>query len=186
MDHQIEEVLAFCFEGVVENEMRESWCVQDDAFDAEILRRFGEGHRRASTGELDAWTETPKSLLALVIKLDQFSHNLIYCSTAAFANDPKALATAELAIEKDRDRKFRVPDRVFYYLPHEHSEDLDVQRRCFGLFSKTKMGTEYAEAHMKLIDRFVRFPHRNAVLGRANTPQEDEYLAQPREGFEAG
>ena len=186
MDDQIEEVLAFCFECVVENEMRESWCVQDDAFDAEILRRFGEVHRRASTGELDAWTETPKSSLALVIVLDQFSHNLMYCSAAAFANDRKTLATAELAIEKDWDRKFRVPDRVYFYLPHEHSEDLDVQRGCLGLFSKTKMGTEYAEAHMKLIKRFGHFPHRHAVLGRANTPEEDEYLAQPREGFEAG
>ncbi len=186
MVDQIEEVLAFWFEGVVENEMREAWWVQDDAFDAEIRRRFEEVHRRASAGELDAWTETPKGSLALVIVLDQFSRNLNRGSAAAFANDPKALATAEAAIEKGWDREFREPDRVFFYLPHEHSEDLEVQRRCFDLFSDTKLGTEYAESHMKLIERFGRFPHRNAVLGRANTPGEDEYLAQPREGFEAG
>ena len=186
MNDHIEEVLAFWFEGVVENEMREAWWVQDDAFDTEFRRRFGEVHRRVSAGELEAWRETPRGSLALVIVLDQFSRNLNRGSAAAFAKDPKALATAEAAIEKDWDREFREPNRVFFYLPHEHSEDLDVQRRCFGLFSETKMGTEYAEAHIKLIERFVRFPHRNAVLGRANTLEENEYLAQPREGFEAG
>ena len=186
MDDQIEEVLAFWFEGVVENELREAWWVQHDAFDAEIRQRFGEVHRRASAGELDAWTETPKGSLALVIVLDQFSRNLNRGSAAAFANDPKALATAEAAIEKDWDREFREPDRVFFYLPHEHSEDFDVQRRCFRVFFETRMGTECPEAHMRLVERFGRFPHQNAVLGRSNTPEEDEYFAQTREGLEAG
>lgn len=186
MDEQIEEVLAFWFEGVKDGEMREAWWVQDDAFDDEIRERFGDLHRRGSAGELDNWTESAKGALALVIVLDQFSRNLNRGSAAAFANDPKALAVAEAAIEKGWDKEFREPDRVFFYLPHEHSEDLNVQRKCFELFAATEMGTEYAEAHMKLIERFGRFPHRNAVLGRANTPEEEEYLAQPRDGFEAG
>ena len=147
MDDLIEEVLDLWFEGVVENEMREAWWVQDEAFDAEIRRWFREVQRRASAGELDVWAETPKGSLAPVIVLDQFSRNLNRGSAAAFANDPKAMATAEAAIEKGWDREFREPDRVFFYLPHEHSENFDVQRRCFRVYFETRGGTEYPEAY---------------------------------------
>ena len=186
MDEQISGVLDFWFDGVVEGEMRPEWWEQSDEFDAQIRGQFGEMHKRAAAGELDDWTETAEGALALVIILDQFSRNLDRGSAAAFANDPKALSIAEMAIEKGWDQQFQEPNKVFLYLTHEHSEDIKVQRRCFDLFAKTKMGTEYAEAHMKLIERFGRFPHRNKVLGRANTPEEEAYLAQPREGFEAG
>jgi len=186
IDAQINAVLDFWFDGVVEGEMRAAWWEQSDDFDTEIRETFGETHERAAAGALDHWADTPEGALALVIVLDQFSRNLNRGSAAAFANDPKALSIAETAIEKGWDQQFQEPNKVFFYLPHEHSEDIDVQRRCFELFSKTKMGTEYAESHMKLIERFGRFPHRNKVLGRTNTPEEEEYLAQPREGFEAG
>ena len=186
MDDLIEEVLDLWFEGVVENEMREAWWVQDEAFDAEIRRWFREVQRRASAGELDVWAETPKGSVAPVIVLEQFSRNLNRGSDAAVANDPKALAIVEAGIEKDWGGEFRKPNRVFFYLPHEHSENFDVQRRCFRVFFETRMGTEYPEAHMSFAERFGRFSHRNAVLGRSNTPEEDEYFAQTREGFEAG
>ena len=187
MDDLIEEVLTLWFEGVVENEMCEPWWVQDEAFDAEIRQRFREVQRLASAGELDVWTEIPMDTLAPVVVLDQFSRNLNSGSAAAVANDPKALAIAEAGIEKDWGGEFREPDRVFFYLPHEHSKkNLDAQRRCFRVFFETRMGTEYPEAHMRFVERFGRFPHRNAVLGRSNTPEEDEYFAQTREGFEAG
>ena len=186
MDDLIEEVLDLWFEGVVENEMREAWWVQDEAFDAEIRRWFREVQRRASAGELDVWAETPKGSVAPVIVLEKISRNLNRGSDAAVANDPKALAIVEAGIEKDWGGEFREPNRVFFYLPHEHSEDFDVQRRCFRVFFETRMGTEYPEAHIRLVERFGRFPHRNAVLGRSNTPEEGEYFAQTREGFEAG
>ena len=166
--------------------MRELWWEQDEAFDAKIRQRFREVQRRASAGELDVWTEIPKGTLAPVVVLDQFSRNLNRGSAAAVADDPKALAIAEAGIEKDWGREFRKPDRVFFYLPHEHSEDFDVQRRCFRVFFETRMGTEYPEAHMRLIERFGLFSHRNVVLGRSNTPKEDECFAQTREDFEAG
>ncbi len=186
MDDLIEGTLALWCEGVVENEMREARWVQDEAFDAETRRRFKEVQRRASAGELGAWTETPKGSLAPVIVLDQFSRNLNRGSAAPLANNPKALAIAEAGIEKAWGGEFSESDRVFFYSPHEHSEEFDVQRRFVGVFFETRMGAEYPEVHMRLIERFGRFPHRNAVLGRSNTPEEDEYFAQTREGFEAG
>ena len=106
MDDLIEEVLDLWFEGVVENEMREAWWVQDEAFDAEIRRWFKEVQRRASAGEVDVWTEIPMDTLAPVVVLDQFSRNLNSGSAAAVANDPKALAIAEAGIEKDWGGEF--------------------------------------------------------------------------------
>ncbi|MDP7390763.1 MAG: DUF924 family protein [Alphaproteobacteria bacterium] len=170
MDEQISAVLDFWFDGVVEGEMRPEWWEQSDEFDAQISGQFGETHTCAVAGESDHWPETVEGALAFVIVLDQFSQNLNRGSAAAFAKYPKTLSIAETAIEKGWDQQFPEPNKVFFYLPHEHSEDIKVQRRCFDLFVKTKMGTEYAEAHMKLIERFGRFPHRNKVLGRANTP----------------
>ncbi len=181
----IDAVHEFWF-GAAPGRMRDVWFQRDDGFDAEIRARFGDLHRRAAAGHCDGWAETPDGALALVIVLDQFSRNLHRGSAEAFAFEGMALAVAEAAIAKGWDKTFREPDRVFFYLPHEHSEDIEVQRRCVELFSDTEMGTEYAESHLQLIERFGRFPHRNAVLGRANTAEEEAYLAQPREGFEAG
>ena len=101
MDDLIEGTLALWCEGVVENEMREAWWVQDEAFDAEIRRWFREVQRRASAGEFDVWAETPKGSVAPVIVLEQISRNLNRGSDAAVANDPKALAIVEAGIEKD-------------------------------------------------------------------------------------
>ena len=100
---------------------------------------------------MDHWAETAEGALALVIVLDQFSRDLNRGSAAAFAKYPKKLSMAEMAIEKGWDQQFPEPNEVFFYLPLEHNEDIEVQRRCFDLFAKTRMGTEYAEAHMKLI-----------------------------------
>ena len=143
-------------------------------------------HQRAAAGKVDHWAETAEGALALVIVLDQFSRDLNRGSAAALAKYPKTLSISETSIEKGLDQQFPEPNEVFFYLPLEHSEDIEVQRRCFDLFAKTGMGTEYAKAHMKLIEHFGRFPHRNKGLCRANTPIEKAYLAQPREEFEAG
>ena len=119
--------------------------------------------------------------------LDQFSRNLYRGDARTFAADATALGLADTAIEAGWDRKFTEAEQIFFYLPHEHREDHEVQKRSVELFSQSKeWGTEYAEAHLQLVERFGCFPHWNAVLGRENMPEEEEYLSQPREGFEAG
>ena len=163
------------------------WFERSDEFDAELRTRFVYVHDRASAGECDHWTETPKGTLALIVLLDQFSRNLYRGDARTFATGAKALGLADTAIKKGWDRKFTEAEQIFFYLPHEHGEDLEVQKRSVEMFSQTKeWGAEYAEAHLQLVERFGRFPHRNAVLGRENRPEEDKYLSQPREGFEAG
>ena len=186
LDKEIDEVIEFWF-GPEPGKKRDEWFERNDAFDAEIRDRFGELHARAAAGNCDHWMETPRGALALIVMLDQFSRNLHRGSAAAFASDAKALAFAEAAIAKGWDKQFTEAEQIFFYLPHEHSEDLAVQNRSVELFSQTKdWDLQYAESHRQLIERFGRFPHRNAALGRENTPEEEEYLAQPREGFEAG
>jgi uncharacterized protein (DUF924 family) len=101
--------------------------------------------------------------------------------------DVKALEIVDAAIEKGWDRKFTEAERIFFYLPHEHSEDLEIQKRSVELFSQAvDWDQEFAATHFRLIERFGRCSHRNAMLGRKNTPEEDEYLNQPHEGFEVG
>lgn len=185
MKEQIDAILEFWF-GPDPGEKRDAWFERSDAFDEEIRTKFGAVQAQAAAGECDGWAETPRGALALVLLLDQFSRNLFRGDARAFASDSKALGIADAAIQKGWDREFPEIMRIFFYLPHEHCEDLEVQRRCVELFTGTEWGTEYAEAHFKLIERFGRFPHRNAVLGRENTPDEEAYLSQPREGFEAG
>ena len=125
--------------------------------------------------------------MALIVLLDQFSRNLYRGDARTFAADATALGLADTAIETGWDRKFTEAEQIFFHLPHEHREDHEVQKRSVELFNQTKeWGTEYAEAHLQLVERFGCFPHWNAVLGRENTPEEEEYLSQPREGFEAG
>lgn len=185
-ESEIDAVLDFWF-GPEPHEKRDIWFERNDAFDAEMRQRFGALHGRAESGACDAWAETPKGALALVLMLDQFSRNLYRGDARAFASDPKALALADAAIAKGWDKSFSAVEQLFFYLPHEHSEDIAVQRRSVELSAQVSgWDLSYAEAHLKLIERFGRFPHRNAVLGRENTPEEEAYLSQPREGFEAG
>jgi len=186
MDTEINAILEFWF-GPAPGEKRDIWFERSDAFDAELRTRFGDVHDRASVGECDHWADTPKGALALIVLLDQVSRNLYRGDARAFAADGKALEIADAAIERGWDRKFTEAEQIFFYLPHEHSEDLEVQKRSVELFSQTvDWDQKFAAAHYRLIERFGRFPHRNAVLGRENTPEEEEYLNQPREGFEAG
>ena len=135
-------------------------------------------------GAFDHWAETPRGTLALIILLDQFSRNLHRNSPEAFAADGKAREIARTAIERGIDRMLGEVERMFVYLPFEHSEDLADQDQSVRLF--TSLGedmTRYAEDHRDVIRRFGRFPHRNAALGRTSTPDELAYLAQPDAGF---
>jgi uncharacterized protein (DUF924 family) len=158
---------------------KDRWYAKDDAFDAEIARRFGDAHREAVAGRLDRWDADPAGALALVILLDQFSRNMFRGSSRAFAADAKARDIAVRAIASGHDRAVDDDLRPFFYLPFMHSEDLADQDVCVGLYeaSGDVDGARWARLHRDIVARFGRFPHRNVVLGRDTTPQEEEYLA---------
>ena len=154
------------------------WFAKDGDFDRQIVERFGGLHAKAAAGELAHWEETPHGALALVILLDQFSRNMLRDDPRAFAQDPLALEIAERAIARGFDKVLPLIDRRFFYLPHEHSEDITVQHRCCDLMRGTQDQEciHYALIHLEIISRFGRFPHRNAILGRENTPEEEAFL----------
>ena len=154
------------------------WYGKDDAFDAEIRRRFLSTWEAARDGKLTAWQDSDDGVLALVIVLDQFPRNMFRNDPRAFSTDPLARDVALRAIEDGRDARIDPALRQFIYLPFEHSETMDDQHRCIALF--TKLGDadslKWAELHADIIRKFGRFPHRNAVLGRDTTPEETAFL----------
>ena len=182
------EVLDFWF-GVPRGKSRAEWFRKDAKFDAEIRRRFGEVHAAASRRELEDWRGARESMLALVVVLDQFSRNLFRNDARAFAQDAHALDCAREAVARGDDARSLPVERQFLYLPFEHSEDAADQAQCVRLmsqldaFDETRGISEWAVKHQVIVDRFGRFPHRNAVLGRASTPEEAEFLKQPGSGF---
>lgn len=169
------------------------WFGGGDALDAELRQRFGELHSAAMRGELDSWADTPQGVLALVLLLDQLSRNLHRGTAAAFAGDAAAVRLARATVEQGWDRQLHPYERAFLYLPFEHSETPDDQRESVRLFTQLRddsggsfgsgEGLRYALEHQKVIDRFGRFPHRNACLGRESTAEELQYLENaPRYG----
>jgi uncharacterized protein (DUF924 family) len=168
---------------------------RDAAFDAEIREHFGAAVAGAETGGLQGWRETPEGSLALILLLDQMTRNIHRGTPQAFASDALALGVAEHAVAAGFDRHFTFPRRRFVYLPYEHSEDSAVQKRGLALFCAMVLesGPEhdagaaeqlvYAARHAEIVFRFGRFPHRNAVLGRASTPEELAFLQEPMSSF---
>ncbi|UPY38214.1 DUF924 family protein [Sediminicoccus sp. KRV36] len=175
------------------NTPREAWFKKDPAFDAEIAGRFGPFVAPAREGRLDAWAATPEGALALLILLDQFPRNLFRGSPESFASDGHALALAlRIVLTERMDLALTPTQRVFLYLPFEHAEAMEAQNLSVALFEGLRdspahaapgKSIVYAWAHRAVIARFGRFPHRNAILGRASTPAELAYLAQPGAGF---
>jgi uncharacterized protein (DUF924 family) len=160
------------------------WWKKDPAFDAEIRDRFLALHDAIDRGEHEGWLDTPRGALAYVIALDQFSRNMFRGDAKSFASDARARAAARRAVDRGDDAALSNDERSFLYMPLMHSEDIADQDRCCALF--TKGGSDqvkYAEMHRNIIRRFGRFPHRNAVLGRASTPEEEEFLKQPGSSF---
>ncbi len=154
------------------------WFEKDEAFDAAIRARFAATYRDAAAGRLGAWEASPAGALALVIVLDQFPRNMFRGSARCFAADPLARAVAQRAIARGFDRQLAMPGRAFLYLPFEHSEDPADQERAVALMRETGDADQvkWALLHADIIRRFGRFPHRNAVLGRTTTPQEQAFL----------
>ena len=158
------------------------WFGKSDAFDADLRERFEASHHAAARGEFDAWAATAEGALALVLLLDQFPRNLYRGSAHSYATDGKARAIARAAIAAGHDVKVEPALQVFFYMPFEHSEDLADQRRAVALIEAlcTRIGDrtsmQWAMLHHDIIERFGRFPHRNAALGRETTVEEQAFL----------
>jgi uncharacterized protein (DUF924 family) len=154
------------------------WFNKDAGFDHEITARFLAAHEAAAAGRLANWEATPEGALALLLLLDQFPRNMFRGSARAFASDPLARAIAERAIARGFDAAAASTERIFFYLPFMHSENLADQERSRALVRQLGDSEQekYAEIHADIIRRFGRFPHRNAVLGRATTPPEQAFL----------
>ena len=154
------------------------WFAKSARFDAAIRLKFEAVHHAAARGEHDAWAETAEGALALLILLDQFPRNLYRSSGHAFATDPKARSLARAAVAAGFHRQVEPDLRQFFVLPFEHSEDLADQDEAQRLARELADPdiAKWAEIHRDIIARFGRFPHRNACLGRATTPQEQAFL----------
>ena len=187
-DPVFDDVLAFWFDPLP-HAARDAWFRKDPAFDAEIRARFGSTVEAALGGEMREWTSTPHGALARVLLLDQFTRNMFRDTPRAFAGDPQALAMATAAVDAGHDRALDRFERSFLYLPFEHAEDSAAQERSLALFGGLAAETgdrgtlEWAEKHAAIIRRFGRYPHRNAILGRASTPDEIAFLRQPGSSF---
>lgn len=168
-----EEVLAFWRKAGPDK-----WFKKDAAFDGDIRQRFLETYQAAVANQLTGWEASAAGALALTIVLDQLPRNMFRGSPRAFAADPLARAIADRALARGFDQLVPMDDRQFFYLPFEHSEALADQERCCALFRATGDAEDikWAELHADIIRRFGRFPHRNAVLGRATTPEEQTFL----------
>ena len=160
------------------------WFIADDGVDQICRNRFGALVEEALAGGLTEWEAEAQSALALLIVLDQFPRNLFRGEARAFAGDARALAVAARAIESGFDWATPLPERSFFYTPYEHSEDLADQERSVALFEERAQDDpnganwlHHVKLHRDLIRRFGRFPHRNAVLGRESTPEEEEHLS---------
>lgn len=155
----------------------ELWFAKNAPFDAEFTASCNLLYTAAAEGELDAWNATPEGAIALVILLDQFPRNAFRDTPRMFASDAKAVEVANAALAAGHDQAVEPELRTFFYLPYEHAEDLALQERAVALFEP--LGGEvlrYAEVHRDIIRRFGRFPHRNAILERKTTPEEQAFL----------
>ncbi len=156
----------------------DKWFEKSAAFDDDIRARFLATYEAAAAGKLADWEQTADGALALTIVLDQFPRNMFRNDAHTYAADPLARAVAARALDRGFDRDVPAIDRQFFYLPFEHSETLADQDRCCALFAATGDADKlkWAKAHADIIRRFGRFPHRNVMLGRATTPEEQAFL----------
>jgi uncharacterized protein (DUF924 family) len=173
------------------NTQRAEWFRKDDAFDAQIRAQFGDLVAQALQGGLRHWDdEGTQGTLARIVVLDQFTRNIHRGTPLAFAGDTLALEAALALDDSGANQTLPPVQRVFAYLPFEHAESLSMQLRALDLFDMLRAsatgfdGTyDYARRHYEVIRRFGRFPHRNAILGRASTAEEADFLKQPGSGF---
>lgn len=171
------------------------WWSKDPDVDTEIKARFSSYLSKAASGELETWQQTPLGILALILLTDQFSRNMHRGTAQAFAYDAIARSFCKQGLKDDTDQSLRPIQRVFFYLPLEHSESLADQEHCLQLFQRLAADCEprslstferyidFAIRHRDIINRFGRFPHRNAILDRDSTQAEIEFLKTPGSSF---
>ncbi|MDH3439761.1 MAG: DUF924 domain-containing protein [Gammaproteobacteria bacterium] len=200
---RIENILTFWFK---EHELSapqidgrmDVWFGEDEIFDEEIAREFSQDVEDASEGRLDHWAHEPRGRLALILLLDQFRRNIYRNQPEAFEQDKAALKLCvEGAMEK-KDKGLLPIERVFFYMPLQHAESRKVQEKSCQIYNKLAYAVsptfketfetvaQFAELHADIVRQYGRFPHRNAILGRENTPEEDQYLAGDAPTFGQG
>lgn len=171
----------------------QQWFAKSDALDKTISQRFGKLLEACAAGECWRWRADDAAgsgtgglgRLAEILVLDQFSRNVYRDDARAFAQDPMALALAQEAVAQHVDRSMNAEQRAFLYMPYMHSESLRVHDEAMRLFNQPGLETNYdfEIKHREIIERFGRYPHRNAVLGRSSTPAELEFLSKPGSSF---
>ena len=191
---RIEAVLAFWFREQVLSAPQidhrmDIWFGEDPVFDHEIEREFKNDVEAASDGRLMHWANTPRGRLALILLLDQFRRNIYRGTAAAFSHDKMALKLCVEGAMDKKDNGLSPIEKVFFYMPLQHCESKKVQAKSVALYSRLAGAVtptyretfetiaQFAELHADIVETFGRFPHRNALLGRENTPDEAEYLA---------
>ena len=174
------------------------WFCEDPAFDHEIRQNFSSDVDEASEGRLDHWADEPRGRLALILLLDQFRRNIYRGTAKAFEKDKAALRLCVEGAMQKKDRGLTAIQRAFFYMPLQHAESLKVQAKSVELFNQLAEAVsptfqetfltiaQFAELHRDIIEQYGRFPHRNALLGRENTPEEDQYLAGDAPDFGQG
>jgi uncharacterized protein (DUF924 family) len=164
---------------------RDVWFQKNEAFDTEIKTRFLSLFEEGASGNLLSWTDTKEGSLALIILFDQFSRNMFRGDARAFSADGKAREIARHILDRGFYEEMTEKEKQFAILPFEHSEDLEDQKFCLKLFQE--IGDEelirYAQAHLDIIEKFGRFPHRNETLGRESTHEEKAFLETPGSSF---
>ena len=180
---------------IVSNEKKESWFKKDPKFDRLLEKKFADYLDVAFMGAFDRWTNEPEGLCALIVLLDQFPRNIFRGSYKSFHFDKKALATANIAIQKEAFLKVPTAMGYFMLMPTMHSESLETQELGIKSFEKLldhapegskamiQNAIKYAHSHKDIIAKFGRFPHRNEILERESTPEELEFLKQPGSSF---
>jgi uncharacterized protein (DUF924 family) len=200
---RIDEILSFWFK---EQELSapqidrrmDIWFGEDPVFDEAIKAEFEDDIEKASKGQLDHWAEEPRGRLALILLIDQFRRNIHRNTAKAFSHDKLALKLCVEGAMAKKDKGLTPIQKVFFYMPLQHAESAKVQAKSVELFNKLAESVsptfqetfltvaQFAELHKDIIDQYGRFPHRNELLGRDNTPEEDEYLAGDSPDFGQG
>jgi len=199
---EISEVLHFWFGELCEGQLPDkdkqmTWWMKSKEFDDLIRRKFEKHILLAEKGNLSHWLKTPLGTLAFIIVVDQFPRNIYRDTPGAFLRDALALEVCLEGIEKGFDKGLHPIHRVFFYLPLMHSEDLEIQRLSVEKYSALEneyarhleirenlsCSTDFAGRHFEIIEKFGRYPHRNAALGRGSTPEEAQFLKEPGNSF---
>jgi len=201
-EKRIDKILNFWFGNLKDNEIpseecRRIWWIKDDENDKKIKDYFENDLALAVKGNLEDWRLTPSGTLALILLLDQFSRNIYRDMLRAFSQDQKAIEISISGIEKGFDTKLHPAQRIFFYMPFMHSEDMGMQEKSIECYRNLKElfttppplanmvsgSYDFAKRHYAIIKRFGRYPHRNLILGRESTPEEVRFLAEPGSSF---